>query len=249
MFLLYKMLEKNRKLLNENEEKILSYLLENKQQLKDLTIREIANKFFTVPNTIVRMCKKLGFTGFQQFKEEVVFTLKVEESLGEISPLDDVIVKTKQLLNPEVLNEIIESIYNARNILFFAVGLSRSPAEDFGERLKIIGKPNQTFVDPHIMKYSAELMHPEDLAVAISLSGRENSNVYAAASRAKAVGAKTISITGFSSNPLANLTDYQLYGYSADLQINGMDAADRFSLHYITNLLFNEYLKKYHGVE
>lgn len=31
IFLLYKMLEKNRKLLNENEEKILSYLLENKQ--------------------------------------------------------------------------------------------------------------------------------------------------------------------------------------------------------------------------
>src|SRR5690625_1638644 len=133
IFLLYKMLEKNRKLLNENEEKILSYLLENKQQINDLTIREIANKFFTVPNTIVRMCKKLGFTGFQQFKEEVIFTLKVEQSLGEISPLDDVIVKTKQLLNPEVLNEIMESIYNARNILylcansclFFFVSLKR----------------------------------------------------------------------------------------------------------------------------
>ena len=86
-----------------------------------MTIREIANKFFTVPNTIVRMCKKLGFTGFQQFKEEVIFTLKVEQSLGEISPLDDVIVKTKQLLNPEVLNEIIESIYNARNTLYLCV--------------------------------------------------------------------------------------------------------------------------------
>jgi len=247
--LLYKKLQKNRKNLNDNEEDILSYLLENKSQLHEMTIREIADQFYTVPNTIIRMCKKLGFTGFQEFKDEVAQSLNIEKTAGEVTALDDMIVKTRQLINEKIVDDIIQSLDNARNILIFAVGLSRFPAEELSERLKIVGKQSQTFVDPHIMKYNAELMSANDIAIAISLSGREDSNVYAATSRAKTVGAKTVSITGFSSNPLANLTDYQLYGYSSPLRINGIDAADRFSLHYITNLLFNEYLKKYHDIE
>jgi len=247
--LLYEKLEQNRKNLNETEEEILTFLLDNKSRLNDITIRELADQFYTVPNTIVRMCKKLGFTGYKQFKDEVAESLKIEEAMGEVSSLDGMIVKTQQLLNQEIFDEVVQAIHDAKNILFCAVGLSRFPAEEFSERLKIIGKQSQTFVDPHIMKYNAELLQPGDIAIAISLSGREDSNVYAAASRAKTAGAKTISITGFSSNALANLTDYQLYGRSTPLRINGIDAADRFSLHYLTNLLFNEYLKKYHGIE
>jgi DNA-binding MurR/RpiR family transcriptional regulator len=245
---LYEKLEKNRKSLNENEEKILQYLLNNKMQLSNLTVREISNHFYTVPNTIIRMCKKLGFSGFQQFKDEVELSLKIEKVVGEITSLDDMIVKTKQIINKEVLDEIIESIHGAKNILFFGVGLSRFPAAEFSERLKIFGKKTHTFIDPHVMIYNAELMTTDDIAIAISLSGREDSNVYKATSRAKTVGACTVSITGFSANPLANLTDKQLYGYSSSLRIKGIDAADRFSLHYITNLLFNEYINKYHNI-
>lgn len=244
--MLFKNLEQNRKNLNENEEKMLTYLLDSKSDLKDQTIRELADQFYVVPNTIVRMCKKLGFTGFQQFKEEVVKSMELEDAFGEMTSLDEMIVKTKQLINEEVLAEIVESIHDANNILFFAVGLTRFPAEEFSQRLKIIGKQSQTFIDPHVMKHNARLLKPGDLAIAISLSGRGDSNVYAATSRANTVGAKTLSITGFSSNPLANLTDYQLYGYSSKLRVHGIDAADRFSLHYIINILFTEYIEKYH---
>lgn len=243
----FEKLEKNRKDLNENEEEILTYLLKNRKNLEKQTIRELANQFYVVPNAIVRMCKKLGFTGFQQFKDEAIKSTELEEAFGELTSLDDKIVRTKQLLNKEILAEVIKAINQANNILFFGVGLSRFPAEELSERLKIVGKQSQTFIDPHILKYHAKLMKHNDLAIAISLSGREDSTVYAATSRAKASGAKTISITGFSSNPLANLADYQLYGYNSDFHINGIDAADRFSLHYIVNVLFHEYIQTYHN--
>ena len=242
----FEKIEKNRKNLNENEEEILSYLLKTRNQLESKTIRELAEQFYIVPNTIVRMCKKLEFSGFQEFKEEAARTLELEEAFGELTSLDDEIVRTKQLLNEEVLEEILEKIHQADKIILFAVGLSRFPADELNERLKIVGKQSQTFVDPHILKYNAELMGPNDLAIAISLSGREDSIVYSATSRAKIGGARTVSITGFSSNPLANLTDYQLYGFSSTLRIHGIDAADRFSLHYIVNIIFNRYIEKYH---
>jgi len=245
----YEKLEQNRKYLNDNEEEILSYLLKQNEQLSDLTIREASNHFYTSPNTIIRLTQKLDFSGFQQFKEEFLTALKLQKSLGELYSLDDMIIKTKQLINTETINRIVQSIHEADNILFFAVGLSRFPAEEFSERLKLVGKQSQTFIDPHIMKHNAQLMKVNDLAIAISVSGRQRSNAYAAVSRAKIAGAKTLSITGFSSNPLANLTDLQLYGFSSPLKINELDATDRFSIHYLTNYLFDEYIKQYHHLD
>lgn len=245
----YECLKENRTLLNKNEEKILSYLIDEKKQIDNWTIREVAKRFYTVPNTIVRMCQKLGFKGYTQFKEELQKTLEVEETLLRMTDLDDLVIKTKQLLNQEVLDDIVTTIHEADNILFFAVGLSRFPAEEFSERLKILGKKSQTFIDPHLMKHNAKQMTNRDLGIAISISGSEQSNVFAATNRANISGAKTISLTGFSTNALSKITNYQLYAYSTDIKIEGIDAADRFGLHYLVNKLFNDYLKKYHVTE
>lgn len=245
----YDKLEQNRKYLNENEEEILSYLLDHGENLLDTTIREVAGHFYTSPNTIIRLTHKLDFSGFQQFKEDFVAALKIQRSLGELYSLDDMIIKTKQLINEETVTNMTRAIHEADNILFFAVGLSRFPAEEFSERLKIVGKQSQTFIDPHIMKHNAQIMSEKDLAIAISISGHHQSNVYAATSRAKIAGAQTLSITGFSSNALANLTDLQLYGFSSPLKINGLDATDRFSIHYLTNYLFDKYIEQYHHLD
>lgn len=245
----YEYLKENRTLLNKNEEKILSYLINEKKQIDDWTIREVAKGFYTVPNTIVRMCQKLGFKGYTQFKEELMKTLDAEETLLRMTDLDDLVIKTKQLLNQEVLDDIVTAIHEAENILFFAVGLSRFPAEEFSERLKILGKKSQTFIDPHLMKHNAKQMTTQDLGIAISLSGSENSNVFAATNRANISGANTISLTGFSTNALSKITNYQLYAYSTDIKIEGIDAADRFGFHYLINRLFNDYLTKYHVTE
>ena len=95
------------------------------------------------------------------------------------------------------------------------------------------------------MKHNAKQMGRKDVGIAISLSGSENSNVFAATNHANIAGAKTISLTGFSSNALSKITDYQLYAYSTEIKIEGIDALDRFGLHYLVNKLFNDYLKKY----
>lgn len=243
----YEKLENNRKQLNENEDTILNYLLDNKKQLAGMTIRDVAGHFYTSPNTIVRMTQKLGFSGYQEFKEELKKVLDIQESVGELYSLDDRIIKTKQLINTEMISQMVRAIHEADRILLFGVGLSRFPAEELSQRLQIVGKRSQTFIDPHIMKYNAQLLEKKDLAISISLSGRHQSNVYAATSRAKVAGAQTISITGFSSNSLANLTDYQLYGYSNPIQVNSIEASDRFSIHYLTNYLFNKYIEEYHA--
>ncbi|MER2079850.1 MurR/RpiR family transcriptional regulator [Psychrobacillus psychrotolerans] len=243
----YELLKKNRHLLNETENAILDDLLDHSASIKELVIRKVAANHFTAPNTIVRLCQKLGFKGFTDFKESLYHAVQEKENFVEVTSLDEQIIKTKQLINDGTIETIITKMHKADKILFFAVGLSRFPAEELSERLKILGKNSQTFVDPHVMKHNAQLLTNKDLAIAISNSGNTD-NILSAATIASVSGAETISITGFSTNPLSKITTYQLYGYTSKLKVDGIDTADRFSIHYLINLLFTEYLKKYHTI-
>ncbi|WP_017470505.1 MurR/RpiR family transcriptional regulator [Amphibacillus jilinensis] len=241
----YDRLKENQHLLNETEQMILDYLLEHSAKIKDLTVREVAKAHYTAPNTIIRLCQKLGFKGFTDFKEGLYAAEQTKKDWVEITSLDEQIVKTKQLVNPKIIDQVIDCIHHAEKILFFAVGLSRFPAQELDARLQLIGKNSHIFVDPHVMKHNASLLSNKDLAIAISNSGTTD-NVLAATTIANVAGAKTLSITGFSTNPLAKQTHYQLYGFTSNIRVSGIDAADRFSIHYLINLLFNEYLRKYH---
>ncbi|WP_192987877.1 MurR/RpiR family transcriptional regulator [Carnobacterium mobile] len=240
----YDLLKKNRHLLNNTEDAILEYLLKESIRIKEMTIREVANKNYTVPNTVVRLCQKLGFKGFSDFRDELYQASREQEDFVEVTSLDNKIIKTKQLINPNVIEMIISKIYNAEKIIFLAVGLSRFPAEELSERLKILGKNSQTFVDPHVMKHNAKLLTNKDLAIAISISGNTD-NVLSATTIANVAGAETISITGFSTNSLSKITTYQLYGYISEARVDGVDVTDRLSIHYLINVIFSEYLKKY----
>lgn len=241
----YELLQKNQQQLNETEQMILDYLLQHATNIRDLTIRTVAKENFTAPNTIIRLCQKLGFKGFTDFKESLYHAEHEKESYVEVTSLDEQIIKTKQLINAELIEELITKMYHADKIVFFAVGLSRFPAEELNARLQLLGKNSQTFVDPHVMKHRASLLSNKDLAIAISNSGTTN-NVLSATTIATVSGAETLSITGFSINPLSKATTYQLYGYTSEVRVEGIDAADRFSIHYLINVLFTEYLKKYH---
>ena len=64
----------------------LQYILDHAQEIKNMTIKEIAKEAFTSPATLVRMAKNLGCDGFEEFKEEF---LEGEDYLnGHFSDID-----------------------------------------------------------------------------------------------------------------------------------------------------------------
>lgn len=242
----YQNLKLNRHLLNANEEEILAYFLQNAAKVQQITIREAADKFYTATNTITRMCKKLGFLGYSDFKEALYITTIEEESYSDFTSLDDQLVKTKQLLNPSVIAEINKNIFEAEQVLVLGVGLSRLPAEEFHNYLQVVGKNSHIFWEPHMMRHAARKLTKNDIVLAFSISG-ETENTIEPVNIANISGAKTVSITGFSKNKLSKISDYQLYGMTSKVIIDGIDVADRLSFHYIGNTLFTEYLKQYYA--
>lgn len=242
----YEKLEVNRYKLNDLEEQILTYFLEYESDVRLLTIREVGKHFYTSANTISRLVKKLDFDGYTIFKEELAKIKEPQEDFLQFTDVDTQISKTRQLINNEIINDILSKIFSADKIYFFAVGLSRYPTEEFSERLKILGKQCVTFIDPHMMRHSATMVKEGDLIIAVSLSGHASSNVISATQRAKISGATTVSITGFSNNTLSKITEYQVYAYSEERRINGMDIADRLGITYLLTHMISEYIKNFY---
>lgn len=242
----YDLLKKNRHLLNDTEEQLLVFFLNHAKTIHQITIRDAASRFFTAPNTITRMCKKLGFLGYSDFKEALYITTIEEQSYSDFTSLDDQLVRTKQLLNMETLKQINQCIFYAEKILVLGVGLSRLPSEELHNYLRVVDKNSQIYPDPHLMRHAAKKLTKNDLVIAFSVSG-ETENILNPVNIANISGAKTVSVTGFSQNQLAKITNFQLYGMTSRSIIDGIDVADRLSFHYLINKLFTEYLKTYYA--
>ena len=66
MRLLRKMQEPER--FSPAEQNMINYILSHKREMAELSIRELAEKTYSSPAGIFRLCQKLGLKGYNEFK-------------------------------------------------------------------------------------------------------------------------------------------------------------------------------------
>ena len=72
-----------------NAERIVAeYLLDNPNSVLECNIRELAEKIYVSPATIVRLCKHLGFEGYREFRQAVVYDLALYQNNERIDKND-----------------------------------------------------------------------------------------------------------------------------------------------------------------
>lgn len=123
------------------ERAVLDYLIENKAVLKDFYVEKIAQAAYASPASVVRMCKKLGYKGFKDFKIDFILSnAKVE--IPESKEYNDVILskdsnygesviqnnirileETLKIHDPIALHKAAESIMKARRVFIFGKDL------------------------------------------------------------------------------------------------------------------------------
>ena len=57
---------KQTELYSNNEQIIATYILEQGIEIKDQSSRQVASTTYTSPATVVRLCQKLGMSGFDR---------------------------------------------------------------------------------------------------------------------------------------------------------------------------------------
>ena len=121
--------------LSENDQVIVTYLLEHLEEIPQLSSRELAKRTYTSATTIIRFIKKLGYKNYSDFKYHIVLMLKNmnldnydifsgEDILSisqKVSQLEnDTIQKTKDSLNQKDLQDIVSSIESQKYVDIYA---------------------------------------------------------------------------------------------------------------------------------
>ena len=173
--------------------------------------------------TVARFCKRLGFSGFREFKLALAYSIAggVPFIHGDIAAGDEVpdiaakvlnrtistLVVLRDGLDPAVLDQAVAMIAAARRLEFYGQGNSGIVAQDAQHKFFRLGLATNAYSDPHVHSMAAALLGPGDVVVAISAGGR-TLDLIRSAEIARKSGADVIAITvgGSSLARVATLT-------------------------------------------
>ena len=218
--------------LNDLESEIMRYIIELRDDIDSVTLKNVAEHFFVAPNTIVRLALKRSYSASLDRNR---FTI-------EALPLDTQIVQTKDLLNDRTIDAVVALIQDASHIVFFCSGFSKYPCLEMAEKLKIMGKNTDTLSERHVMRHYAELLGKNDLVFSVSVSGETQVSIDAT-SIAKTRGCKVVTLTGFSRNSLSKLADFPIYTVQKEIRLDSMDLDSRLMFYYVFELIFERYFE------
>lgn len=239
--------------LTARERQVVEYLLNTGDGIHDLTISEIAQRTRVSEAMIVKLSKKLGYTGFRDLKDLLYqySLLPVTEMYQEIDPTDSsaVIVnklfktsiqaleETLAILNMDDFDRAVDVILRARQRDFYGVGGSATIAKDASHKFLRIGLRSTAYDDSHLMIMSASLLTRRDAVLAVSHSG-QTSAVLEAVRLAKRNGARIIALTNYSHSALANEAHIVLCSTARGSPLMGENAAARIAQLNIIDALF-----------
>lgn len=235
------------------ERKVADAIMADKSFNQTTPLRDVAHNNGVSEAMVVKVTKKLDFTGFRDFRDNVArykqlevanlhSEVKSDDSSAEV--LDKVfrtsiqaIEETSSILDVSEFNRAAKILFKAKFIGIYGVGGSSSVARDFCHKLLKIGIKSTVYDDSHMMLMSASVLNDDDAIVAISHSGNTRT-VVDPASLAKKNGAKIIALTNYDQSPLVNVSDVVLQSTSQGSHLLGENAASRIAQLNIIDALF-----------
>lgn len=222
---------KSKEYFSSNESAIADYLLNNEEVFKDLSARFIASETFTSASSVVRLCQKMGYDGFNDFKEDYLKEIKYyESSFKNIDPnypfdrkdTNSVIINKIGSLYKETIDDTLALVSNeqfkkaadilnkARIIYVCSAGVQNDIACDFKDKMTKIGKAVviQSRMDESF--YSACYADKDCCFLIISYSG-ETDKILKVAKKVSENNIPAIAVTSFGKNSLSSMIDCSLY--------------------------------------
>ena len=215
---------------SNSETIIIDYILEKNELIKNYSIKTIAKETYTSPSTMIRISKKLGFSGWNEFKE--AFIEETEYLKRHFTDIDanipftdkDTIMKiaskivnlhqesvmdTLSLIQHDNLQRAVQILKHSRNIHVFAIANLNYAGEEFVFKLNRIHK--NAYINPtqDNMFQNALMATQDECAVCISYSG-ETPTLLKTAHFLKRNQVPIIAITSLGTNSLSTIADVTL---------------------------------------
>ncbi|ACO76464.1 transcriptional regulatory protein HexR [Azotobacter vinelandii CA] len=211
----------SRALLRKSELKVADHVLLDPAAAMHSSMASLAQEVGVSEPTIVRFCRAIGCTGFQDLKLKLAQSLAAGASFGQfaIHENDSVVdfslkifdttlhtlMEVRERLDPEALQHAIDAIAKAPRIEFYGFGASGAVAIDAQHKFFRLLLTAAAYSDPHMQAMSAVTLKPGDVAICISQSGRSK-DLLITANLVRETGATLVTLCP-GQTPLAELAD------------------------------------------
>ncbi|MFB5192324.1 MurR/RpiR family transcriptional regulator [Alicyclobacillus fastidiosus] len=230
--------------LSDAEKHVLYYIEAHFDEAKKQSLTAMADSINVSTTTIIRMCQKLGLSGFSELK----FVLK---SLEQHDPSrdEDIITRYRshvanafETLRSDEISRICELMIQADRVIIVSVGLSKMIGEYFSKLLMQVDKQTLYVYESHTIDLALNMLRENDLVVFISSSG-ETQTILQAAEKAKYHHHNSVGITSAIDCTLAGLVSHRLSTHVQRYHWAGYDLTARSTLMMLVDILFESFLK------
>ena len=257
-------LEEYRKNASAAEKNLVDMLLKKPDSLLGKSIHQLSEMVYASPATIIRLCKKLGCSGYREFQQNLVYEMALLESTRSLFSEDginfastkeiiqnvtqknvDTLELSRLLAEESVIESCVDAIEDCRMVHFFGIGASLLVVKDFYLKMLRVEKLCGYADDWHLQMLAAKSMGTQDLAIVISYSGMTEEMI-ACADVIKENGAKMIVITSANDSTLAKQADYVLLVAATESLVKSGAMSSRISQLNMVDILYSAYISKHY---
>ena len=239
--------------LTATERRVADYVLAQPEQVKFMSITQLADECGTADATISRFCRSLKLKGFNAFKIELARHTSVapKEEPQDVDTLTgrsrevgrlaaDAIAQTMDLMEPVKIAQAVELIEKAPRVICIGSGGSMIMANTFANLFSAVTGKFQAVADSHTQISAVATMGKDDIIVLFSYSGATNTGLQIL-ELAREKGVKTILVTRFSKSPAASLADVVLRCGSNEGPFQSGSVPAKVAQLVVMDVLYQEY--------
>lgn len=201
--------------LNDLEMLVYDYVMKHKNQIAFMTVRELAAEVHVSTATVVRFCKKMGCDGYSEFRVKFKMYLNETKEKKPKQDVDEILHYFNGINTPlfeEKIQEAVELIHWAKNIIFVGIGTSGVLGKYGARYFSNLRKYSQHIDDPYYP--ILEDMCETTVVIVLSVSG-ETPQIIQLVNRFKEHNCQVIAITNKAFSTIGKLADVTLsYGVS-----------------------------------
>jgi len=253
--------------MSPGEKSVADFIFTIGGKLNKYSTRNIADSTYTSPATVIRLCKKMGYSGFDEFKEQYLKEINyLEQQHGDVDvnfpfSKDDTISKTANkicrlyeqtvqdtlsIMQYDMLQKAVTLIKYCDTLYVFSAGTALNHAEAFKEKMMKIGRNVVISSNLNYQLYEVNCIKKKDCALIISYSG-ETEKTLLVAQTCKEKNIPIIAFTSFGENTLSQLATCKLLISTREsLFHNIADFSSHLSINLLLDILYAAfYLQKY----
>ena len=235
--------------------RLAEVVLASPQEAIYQSVTELADLAGVGEASVIRLCRDLGFKGFQDFKLALAADLarasEVHPGAGALEHVTEgalrAISETSAMLTG-TLGPALAALSAVRTLLIYGAGASGVSAQDYAYKFVRLGYTVSVYLDAHLAAMATATLPPETVLIALTRSGSTLDTVKVL-ELARARGVTTLLITERVKSPATAVADIILYTASSESPLTGGSIVSKMGQLLILDALFAELLGRLPGAQ